>query len=190
MKGDIKPIRTQADHTAALKEIEKLWDAKHGTTEADRLEVLTTLVQSYENEHHPMDPPDAIAAIKFRLEQQGLDRKALEPIMGSRGRVSEIMSRKRALSKTMIRRLIDEFDIPASVLVEATTHTNAVHQWRHWDARAVSPALKAAHIYRRASELASKALTDPGALSPKDIKELAVSVLSQSQLPQRRVKHK
>jgi HTH-type transcriptional regulator / antitoxin HigA len=120
MKAEIKPIRTETDHQAALKEIERLWDAKDGTAESDRLEVLATLVHAYEEEHHPMDPPDAIDAILFRLEQLGLTKKDLEPIIGGRGRVSEVIGRKRALSINMIRRLSDELELAPDVLIKPT----------------------------------------------------------------------
>jgi HTH-type transcriptional regulator/antitoxin HigA len=120
MKAEIKPIRTETDHQAALKEIERLWDAKDGTAESDRLEVLATLVHAYEEEHHPMDPPDAIVAILFRLEQLGLTKKDLEPIIGGRGRVSEVIGRKRPLSINMIRRLSDELEIAPDVLIKPT----------------------------------------------------------------------
>ncbi len=114
---EIKPIRNDADHDAALREIERLWGAKEGTPEADRLEVLTTLVEAYEDKHFPMDAPDPIEAIKFRLEQQGLDHRALVGVIGGRSRVYEVMHRKRRLSLDMIRRLNERFGIPAEVLI-------------------------------------------------------------------------
>jgi HTH-type transcriptional regulator/antitoxin HigA len=114
---EIKPIRNDADHEAALREIERLWGAKEGTPEGDRLEVLTTLVEAYEDKHFPMDPPDPIEAIKFRLEQQGLDHRALVGVIGGRSRVYEVMHRKRGLSLEMIRRLNQRFGIPAEVLI-------------------------------------------------------------------------
>ena len=84
----LKPIRTERDHDAALAEIDRLWGAKPGTPAGDRLDILATLVDAYENEHYPMDPPDPIEAIKFRMEQQGLTRKDLEGILGTRTRVA------------------------------------------------------------------------------------------------------
>ena len=99
---EIKPIRTKQDYEAALVEVERLWGAKAGTPEGDRLDVLATLIDSYEAEHYPMDPPDPIEAIKFRMEQQGLTRKDLEEIIGTRTRIAEVMSRKRGLSIAMI----------------------------------------------------------------------------------------
>jgi HTH-type transcriptional regulator/antitoxin HigA len=117
---DIKPIRTENDHVAALAEVERLWGAKVGTPEGDRLDVLATLVDAYEAEHDPMDPPDPIEAIKFRMEQQGLTRKDLETMLGTRTRVSEVLSRRRNLSIGMIRRLHAELGISAEVLIRPT----------------------------------------------------------------------
>ncbi len=117
---EIKPIRTRRDHERALLEIQRLWDAKPGTPEEDRLDVLATLVDAYENEHFPIDPPDPIEAIRFRLEQQGLDTSALVGVIGGRSRVYEVMQRKRALSLEMIRRLHERFGIPAEVLIRPT----------------------------------------------------------------------
>jgi HTH-type transcriptional regulator / antitoxin HigA len=114
---EIKPIRTNADHEKALLEIQRLWDAKEGTSDGDRLDVLVTLVDAYENEHFPIDPPDPIEAIRFRLEQQGLDTSALVGVIGGRSRVYEVMNGKRALSLAMIRRIHERFGIPAEVLI-------------------------------------------------------------------------
>ena len=113
----LKPIKTDADHEAALKEIERLWDAGEGTADGDRLEILTTLVEAYEEAHFPMDMPDPIEAIKFRLEQQGVDKKALIGIIGNRTRVYEVLRRDRALSLTMIQKLNQQLKIPAEVLI-------------------------------------------------------------------------
>ncbi|GIK97831.1 MAG: DNA-binding protein [Alphaproteobacteria bacterium] len=117
MATEVKPIRTKRDHGAALKEIERLWGAKTGTPEGDRLDVLATLIDAYEAEHHPMDPPDPIEAIKFRMEQQGLTRKDLEEIIGTRTRIAEVLNRKRGLSIAMIRRLHERLGISAEVLI-------------------------------------------------------------------------
>jgi HTH-type transcriptional regulator / antitoxin HigA len=114
---EIKPIRTQRDYERTLREVERLMDAKPGTAEEDRLDVLATLVDAYESEHFPIDPPDPIEAIRFRLEQQGLDTNALIGVIGGRSRVYEVMQRKRALSLEMIRRLHQRFGIPAEVLI-------------------------------------------------------------------------
>ena len=114
---DIKPIHNARQHRAALKEIERLWDAKPSTPEHDRLEVLATLVEDYEERHQPIYPPDPVAAIRFRMEQLDLDRKALEPSIGSRARVSEVLSGRRRLTLDMIRRLHRQLGIPADVLL-------------------------------------------------------------------------
>lgn len=113
----IKPIKTEADHAAALREIERLWGADEGTPAGDRLEVLTTLVEAYEQAHFPMDAPDPVEAIKFRLEQQGGDKKMLIGVIGNRTRVYEVLRRDRALSLSMIRRLNQTLNIPAEVLI-------------------------------------------------------------------------
>jgi len=113
----IKPIKTEANHAAALREIERLWGAKKVTPEGDRLEVLTTLVEAYEQAHFPIDAPDPIEAIKFRLEQQGADRKSLIGVIGNRTRVYEVLRRDRSLSLAMIRRLNQTLNIPAEVLI-------------------------------------------------------------------------
>jgi HTH-type transcriptional regulator / antitoxin HigA len=117
MKNDVKPIRSKADYEKALLEVERLWGAKSGTREGDRLDVLATLIDAYEAEHYPMDPPDPVEAIKFRMEQQGLSRKDLEPLIGTRTRVAEILNRKRDLSIGMIRRLHKSLGISADVLI-------------------------------------------------------------------------
>ncbi len=117
MAGDIRPIRNSKDYEAALAEVEQLWGAKFGTPRGDRLDVLATLIEAYEEEHFQIDAPDPVEAIKFRMEQQGLTRKDLEPVIGSRTRVSEVLGRKRALSIGMIRRLHDTLGIPAEVLI-------------------------------------------------------------------------
>src|SRR5213082_167529 len=118
MATDVKPIRTKRDYEAALKEVERLWGAKAGTMRGDRLDVLATLIDAYEAEHYPMDPPEPIEAIKFRMEQQGLTRKDLEPLIGPRTRVAEVLDRKRELSIDMIRRLHDRLGISAEVLIQ------------------------------------------------------------------------
>ncbi len=123
--GDLKPIKTERDHAEAMAEIERLWGAPAGTPEGDRLDVLATLVDAYEAEHHPIDPPDPVDAIKFRMEQQGLSRKDLEPIIGTRTRVAEILNRRRNLSITMIRRLHEALEISADVLIRPTRSDRA-----------------------------------------------------------------
>jgi len=113
----IQPIRTDADHAAALRRIDELMDAAPGTPEADELDVLATLVEAYEDRHFPVADPDPLAAIQFRMDQLGLTRKDLEPLLGSRGRVSEVLNGRRALSLQMIRRLHRDLGIPLESLV-------------------------------------------------------------------------
>jgi HTH-type transcriptional regulator/antitoxin HigA len=115
---DIQPIKTEADYAAALHEIEGLMDAAPDTPEGDRLDVLVTLVEAYEAKHYPIAAPDPIAAIVHRMEALGLTRKDLEPLLGGRGRVSEVLARKRPLSLTMIRKLAKTLHIPAEVLIQ------------------------------------------------------------------------
>lgn len=117
MTTELKPIRTEADYEAALSEMERLWGAGSGTPDGDRLDVLATLVEVYEEKHHPMDPPDPIEAIRFRMEQQGLTRKDLESIIGPRNRVADVLNRKRGLSIDMIRQLHDRLGISTEVLI-------------------------------------------------------------------------
>ena len=114
---DIKPIRNEADYEAALKEVERLWGAEPGTPDGDRFEVLFTLVEAYEEQHYPIFPPDPINAILYTLEARGLERKDLEAYIGSSGRVSEVLNRKRPLTLRMIRKLNSGLGIPVEVLV-------------------------------------------------------------------------
>jgi HTH-type transcriptional regulator / antitoxin HigA len=118
--GDVKPIRSEKDYEVAMAEVKILWGAKSGTPKGDRLDVLATLIESWEAANYPMDPPDPIEAIKFRMEQQGLTRKDLEGIIGTRARIAEVLDRKRGLSIAMIRRLNTELHIPAEVLIRPT----------------------------------------------------------------------
>jgi HTH-type transcriptional regulator/antitoxin HigA len=120
MSAELKPIRSESDYDQALAEVERLWGAPSGTAEGDRLDILATLIDAYETEHYPMDPPDPIEAIRFRMEQQGLTRKDLEPLIGTRTRVAEVLNRKRNLSIGMIRRLHDHLGISAEVLIRPT----------------------------------------------------------------------
>lgn len=114
---EIRPIKTDVDYAAAVAEVETLMDAAAGTPEGDRLDVLGTLVQAYEDARWPMDPPDPIDAIRFRMEQQGLTRHDLERFIGPKGRVSEVLSRQRPLTLAMIRRLQAGLGIPAEILI-------------------------------------------------------------------------
>ena len=114
---DIYLIKTEADYDRALAEVEALWGAKEGTENGDRLDVLIVLIEHYENTHHPIDPPDPIDAILFRMEQMNLSRKDLEKYIGSKGRVSEILNHQRGLSLNMIRNLHAGLHIPLESLV-------------------------------------------------------------------------
>lgn len=114
---DIKPIKSEADYSAALREIERLMDAALNTPDGDMLDILVTLVEAYEAKHYPIDPPDPIEAIKFRMDQDGLTRKDLEVVIGGRGRVSEVLNGQRKLTLPMIRRLHAALGIPAEVLI-------------------------------------------------------------------------
>ena len=114
---DIHPIKTELDYENSLHEVERLWGSAEKTPDGERLDVLLVLVEYYEAKHHPIEPPDPIEAIKFRMEQSGLSRKDLEPYLGSRGRVSEIFSKKRDLSLSMIRKLHNELHIPLESLI-------------------------------------------------------------------------
>jgi HTH-type transcriptional regulator / antitoxin HigA len=118
MATEMKPIRTEADYEATLAEVAALWGAASGTANGDRLDVLATLIDAFEAKHHAMDPPDPIEAIKFRMEQQGLTRKDLEDIIGTRTRIAEVLNRKRSLSIGMIRRLHDRLGISAEILIQ------------------------------------------------------------------------
>lgn len=115
---EIKPIKNETDYQAALEEIEVLFDAAPDTPEGDRLEVLTTLVEAYEERHYSIPIPDPIEAIAYHMESRGLTRRDLEPFIGSRARVSEILNRKRPLTMEMIRNLHKGLGIPAEVLIQ------------------------------------------------------------------------
>lgn len=115
---NIKPIKTEKEYQAALKEIERLFEADLNTPDGDLLDVLVTLVEAYEDEHYPIPLPDPIEAIFFYMESRELTRTDLEPYIGSRARVSEILNRKRPLTLSMIQRLHSELGIPAEILVQ------------------------------------------------------------------------
>ena len=115
----IQPVRTEAEHDVELARISRLMGAKAGTEESDELEILVTLVDAYETKHFPMDTPDPATIIRFQMEQQGLTRKDLEPMIGSRARVSEVLTGRRALTLPMIRRLHGGLGIPVDLLVGA-----------------------------------------------------------------------
>ena len=130
MAADLKPIRAEADYETALAEVERLWGAKSGTPKGDRLDVLATLIEAYEAKQYPMDPPDPIEAICFRMEQKGLTRKDLEPMIGTRNRIAEVLNRKRGLSIEMIRNLHEKLGIAADVLIRPTRHEKAAKEPR------------------------------------------------------------
>ncbi len=115
---DIKPIKSERDHEQALQRVESLWKSPEGSAESDELDVLATLIEAYEREHYPVDLPDPVEAIKFRLEQEGKDSRALIGVIGQRTRVYEVLRGKRSLSLNMIRELYDKFGIPANVLIQ------------------------------------------------------------------------
>lgn len=114
---NIKPIRNDDDLRIVFARLESIFQAPEGLPEADEMEVLVALVESYENKHYPIGPADPVEAIKFRMEQQGLAAKDLEPYIGSSGRVSEVLNRKRALSLRMVKRLHDGLKIPYESLL-------------------------------------------------------------------------
>lgn len=114
---NIRPIKTEADYRETLREIETLMSAEAGTEAGDRLDVLVTLVEAYERTHFPMDLPDAVEAIKFRMEQQGLTVDDLVPAIGRKNRVYEVLARRRPLTVRMIQALNKTFNIPAESLI-------------------------------------------------------------------------
>ena len=113
----IRPIKTKADHRAALKEIERLMDARPDTPAGDRLEILITLVDRYESQHETIEPPDPIDALRYHMESRGLTRRDLEPFLGSRARVAEVLNRRRPLTIEMIRKLHAGLGMSAEVLI-------------------------------------------------------------------------
>jgi HTH-type transcriptional regulator / antitoxin HigA len=122
----IRPVKSQQDHRAAIARIEQLMGAAAGSPEAEELDVLATLVDAYEAKHHLIDPPDPIAAIRFRMEQQNLSRKDLEAYIGSRARVSEVLANKRPLTLRMIRRINVGLGISADLLIREMPQSNRV----------------------------------------------------------------
>ena len=114
---DIRPIKTEEDYNTAINRIEKLWGAKKDTPEGDELDLLVTLVESYEMKHYPIAPPDPIDAIKFRMEQMGMTNSDMVKYLGSQSRVSEILNKKRKLTLSMIKSLYKGLKIPAEILL-------------------------------------------------------------------------
>lgn len=122
---DIKPIKTEADYRATLREIEALMTAEPGTLEGERLDVLATLVEAWERKHFPLDLPDPVEAIKFAMEQRGLTVKDLEPMVGRANRVYEVLSHKRPLTLRMIWKLHKGLGIPAESLIKQPDESEA-----------------------------------------------------------------
>ena len=122
---DIQPIKTEQDYDLALSTIEELWEAKEGTDEGDRLDILITLVDAYEQVNHPIYPPDPVAAIEFHMDQNELTRVDLEEYIGTRARVSEVLNGKRGLSIEMIRNLHEGLGIPLESLIARPKESRA-----------------------------------------------------------------
>ena len=122
---NIRPIKTRADYRAALKEVAALMAAERDTPEGERLDVLVTLVEAYENKHYPLDLPDPVEAIRFRMEQKGMTPKDLVPMIGQINRVYEVLNRRRPLTLAMIQRLHSELGIPAESLIKQCQHRRA-----------------------------------------------------------------
>ena len=122
---DIQPIKTEKDYDAALQLIEELWDSEEGTAEGDRIDILITLVDAYEQINHPIYPPDPVAAIEFHMDQNELTRADLETYIGTRARVSEVLNRKRGLSIEMIRNLHEGLGIPLESLIARPKESRA-----------------------------------------------------------------
>jgi HTH-type transcriptional regulator/antitoxin HigA len=114
---ELRPIRSKREHQTALKEAESLWEASKGSPDGDRLEVLTLLIEAYEREHFPIEDPDPIDFLQHVMEARGLARKDLEPFVGSRARVAEVLNRVRPLTLDMIRKLAAGLDLPSDVLI-------------------------------------------------------------------------
>ena len=122
---ELRPIRTKREYNLAMNEAEALWDAPARSAEADRLEVMTLLIQEYEREHYPIPDPEPIEFLLHVMDARGLTRKELEPFLGSRARVAEVLNRVRPLSLKMIRRLSTGLGIPAEVLIQPYDVTRA-----------------------------------------------------------------
>lgn len=114
---NIRPIKTEVDYQQAMTRLEELWGAKSGTLEGDELDILATLIDKYEEEHYPIEAPDAIEALKYLMDEKNVTRKDLELAIGDRSKVSQVLNRKRELSKRMIRSLHNQFGIPYELLM-------------------------------------------------------------------------
>jgi HTH-type transcriptional regulator/antitoxin HigA len=122
---DIRPIKTEADYQAALQRVDALMQAQSNTPEGDDLDILTTLIAAYEEQHYPILPPDPVEALVYWMETRDLTRRDLEHLLGSRARVAEILNRRRRLSLEMIRRLHSELGIPAEILIQPYSTSKA-----------------------------------------------------------------
>ncbi len=122
---DIRPIKTEADYQAALLRVEALMQAQPNTPEGDDLDILSTLIAAYEEQHYPILPPDPVEALMYWMETRDLTRRDLEHLLGSRARVAEILNRRRRLSLEMIRRLHSELGIPAEILIQPYSTSKA-----------------------------------------------------------------
>jgi HTH-type transcriptional regulator/antitoxin HigA len=138
---EIKPIKNERDYEQALRRVESLWKSPEGSAANDEMDVLATLIEAYEREHYPIDMPDPVEAIKFRLEQEGKDSRALIGVIGQRTRVYEVLRGKRSLSLNMIRELHEKFGIPANVLIQPVRNTGKSAE-RHASRRLRSAAVK------------------------------------------------
>jgi HTH-type transcriptional regulator/antitoxin HigA len=127
MRTALRPIRTEQDYRDALAEIDRLVDASAGSADADLLEVISVLVAEYEDAHHQIEAPDPVTFLEYVMESRGLTRKDLEPYIGSRSRVAEVMNRRRGLSMEMVRRLTSGLGLPADVLVQPYELVRATH---------------------------------------------------------------
>ncbi len=134
----IKPIRTDKDYEAALARIAEIFDAEPDTSDGDELEILASLVEVYEKKHYPIGMPDPIEAIKIRMEDLGLDRKDLEDVIGSKGRISEILNRKRPLTLPMVQRLSEKLGLPTEVLAQTYPLAQASRKACHGGRREAS----------------------------------------------------
>ena len=122
---DIHPIKTEADYEAALQRVDALMQAQPNTPDGDDLDILTTLISVYEEQHYPIMPPDPVEALLYWMETRDLTRRDLEPLLGSRARVAEILNRRRTLTLEMIRRLHSALGIPAEILIQPYTTSKA-----------------------------------------------------------------
>src|SRR4051812_15709996 len=122
---NVKPIKSDRDYRRMLKRIDGLMDARPNTPDGDLLDVLSTLAEAWEQKHHAIDAPDPVEAIRFAMEQHGVTRRDLEPLIGSRARVAEVLNRKRQLTLQMIRRLHEHLGIPAETLIRSPRSNSA-----------------------------------------------------------------